>query len=117
MYVAVFPHLRPWLSERASEALAAITAVPEYEGEGETEAARTMQAAGARFLPQVYATLCPETTYLLLFSAKERCFLHFEQHKACLLPQVYTSSCPIFLMSKHCLPCAVLDLDQMFRML
>jgi hypothetical protein len=53
MYVAVFPHLRPWLSERAMEALAAITALPEDQCGGEREAAKTMQAAGARFLPQV----------------------------------------------------------------
>jgi hypothetical protein len=68
MYVAVFPHLRPWLSERATEAMAVIAGLPEDEGGRETEASRTMQAAGARFLPQVYAFLCPKTACLLLFS-------------------------------------------------
>jgi hypothetical protein len=55
LYVAVFPRLKKWLSKRATEALARIAAPQGREGEGESEAAQIMQAAGARFLPQVQA--------------------------------------------------------------
>jgi hypothetical protein len=54
LYVAVFPHLKKWLSQRATEALASIAAPPGHESEEESEAMDTMQAAGARFLPQVH---------------------------------------------------------------
>jgi hypothetical protein len=54
MYVAAFPNLKMWLSQRATEALEQITALPEGDA---NEAAQTMQAAGARFLPQVRSSL------------------------------------------------------------
>jgi hypothetical protein len=57
LYVAVFPHLKKWLSKRATEALMRIEAPPGSESGGESETVRTMQAAGARFLPQVQAFL------------------------------------------------------------
>jgi hypothetical protein len=56
LYVAVFPHLKKWLSNRAAEALTQIEALPGSEGERKSEAAKTMQTAGARFLPQVHAS-------------------------------------------------------------
>jgi hypothetical protein len=56
LYVVVFPSLRKWLSQRAIQALARIAALPGSEGEKESEASRTMQAAGARFLPQVHGS-------------------------------------------------------------
>jgi hypothetical protein len=55
LYVAVFPHLKKWLSKRATAALVRIAAPQGCQVEGESEAAKTMQAAGARFLPQVHA--------------------------------------------------------------
>jgi hypothetical protein len=55
LYVAVFPHLKQWLSKRAIDAVARITALPECDSNRENEAAQTMRAAGARFLPQVRA--------------------------------------------------------------
>jgi hypothetical protein len=67
LYVAVFPSLRNWLSQRAIEALARITALPGSEGEKESEASRTMQAAGARFLQQVHGSSFSAS--LLRFSA------------------------------------------------
>jgi hypothetical protein len=54
LYVAAFPNLKMWLSQRATEALEQITALPEGDA---NEAAQTMQAAGARFLPQVRSPL------------------------------------------------------------
>jgi hypothetical protein len=54
LYVAVFPHLNKWLSQRATEALARFAAPLGREGEEESKAVDTMQAAGARFLPQVH---------------------------------------------------------------
>jgi hypothetical protein len=65
MYVAVFPHLKKWLSQRAIEALARIAASPGFQGEEESVVVDTMQAAGARFLPQVQA-LASSTSFLFL---------------------------------------------------
>jgi hypothetical protein len=53
LYVAVFPHLKQWLSRRATDALTRIAALPGCEVVGESEVANTMQAAASRFLPQV----------------------------------------------------------------
>jgi hypothetical protein len=58
LYAAVFPHLTQWLSERATDAIARIIAQPGTDDVGESEAAQTMQAAGARFLPQVRPVSC-----------------------------------------------------------
>lgn len=59
MYVAVFPNLREWLSERAVDAMAHLAKESEItsdkgdiKGQG-GGAEQAMQAAGARFLPQV----------------------------------------------------------------
>jgi hypothetical protein len=54
LYVAVFPHLRKWLSQRAIDALQRFAATPGREGEEESMAVDTMKTAGARFLPQVH---------------------------------------------------------------
>lgn len=61
LYVAAFPHLKEWLSERATKALAGILEPPESiteaGGHGVPDAAQSMQAAGPRFLPQVLLLL------------------------------------------------------------
>jgi hypothetical protein len=67
LYVAVFPHLKQWLSRRAADALARINVLSEGDGERESKAAQTMQAAGARFLPQVRA--CSYSAYLFYLQA------------------------------------------------
>jgi hypothetical protein len=53
LYVAVFPHLKKWLSQGATEALARTAASSGCEVEEESDVVDTMQAAGASFLPQV----------------------------------------------------------------
>jgi hypothetical protein len=53
LYLAVFPHLNKWLSQRATETLARIAASSGCEVEEKSNVVDTMQAAGARFLPQV----------------------------------------------------------------
>jgi hypothetical protein len=55
LYIAVFPHLKKWLSSRATEALMRFSPPAGCEVDEETDASQTMRAAGARFLPQVQA--------------------------------------------------------------
>jgi hypothetical protein len=58
LYVAVFPFLKQWLSNRAIDAVAKINAFPECGGSRQHDAAQRMQAAGARFLPKVGTLTC-----------------------------------------------------------
>jgi hypothetical protein len=67
LYVAVFPHLKQWLSERAADALARITALSGDDGGRMSDDSPTMQAAVARFLPQV-ALSCTLFRTLLSFA-------------------------------------------------
>jgi hypothetical protein len=53
MYVAVFPHLIKWLSKRATDALAKMAEQSGVDGSGKPEVTQSLQAAAARFLPQV----------------------------------------------------------------
>jgi hypothetical protein len=74
LYVAVFPSLKLWLSQRATEALERITALPEGDAIGGSEAAQTMQAAGARFLPQVHSSsLADPACYLCGIVSLRQC--------------------------------------------
>jgi hypothetical protein len=55
LYVAAFPHLKEWLSERATTAMAPLLP-PEHAGRGAAAVAVEVQlerAAESRFLPQV----------------------------------------------------------------
>jgi hypothetical protein len=61
LYVAVFPNLKEWLSKRATEAMAQIAALPGGQAGAESDVVKTMQAAGARFLPQVQS---PSSSHL-----------------------------------------------------
>jgi hypothetical protein len=71
MYVAVFPHLKQWLSKRATDTLVQMKSRPEYKGQKGSEGSQTMQAAGARFLPQVKASSCLHSACPLLCAISE----------------------------------------------
>jgi hypothetical protein len=89
LYVAVFPHLKQWLSRRAADALARINVLSEGEREGESEAAQTMQAAGAHFLPQVHpCSYSAYLIYLLAFHLYLKTDFHVLQ-EGCLLSCYY----------------------------
>jgi hypothetical protein len=99
LYVAVFPHLRKWLSKRATDALVKMTEQPGVERSGKFEVAQTMQAAASRFLPQVLLGPYLNNSRNLTYATPDNISICIEQHnKPVLHDPVLTS----FRMQKTC---------------
>lgn len=58
LYVAVFPHLKRWLSDRATQAMSRLRAPGEHV-EKAGQGVQSMHSAGSRFLPQVLPLVTP----------------------------------------------------------
>jgi hypothetical protein len=93
LYVAVFPHLKKWLSKRATDVLAKMTERPGVEEDGKSEVTQTMQAAASRFLPQVLLGPYLNNSGYLTYATTDEVAICIGQHdKPVLHDPVLTSS-------------------------